>query len=352
MACATDGGLAPRSSTSFGRWLCAVCMLLVAFAERAGAADHEPLPVRNQMPMSAVFLDFVPLSAEAIGRGVVARRVSYHIANMVMWEDENGVAMRMDLESHTAMVDLAYGVTERLTLRGAIGYRWHVGGILDGFIEGVENAFGQPTPWSREHSEDDETDWWIREGGVRTFDRPDPANALTDLSVEVDWQVNRQRAWLPAAALRLATKLPTAPTGDAMGSGGVDYGAGMAVSWGYGRSATHINLDLARLADHDGLAGTAFARTGTLRTATLSQVVGIGEWWDVVLQVEARNNPYRTEIDSIAEPLSAEVHLGARRTLAGGGNWFLAITENTMDKMSPDFGVILGIELRRGTARP
>ena len=41
--------------------------LLVAVPLRAGAAsDHAPLPVRNQMPMSAVFLDFVPLSAEAI----------------------------------------------------------------------------------------------------------------------------------------------------------------------------------------------------------------------------------------------------------------------------------------------
>jgi len=327
--------------------------LLVAAPLRANAAsEHAPLPVRNQMPMSAVFLDFVPLSAQSLGRGVVAGRLSYHIANMIAQEEENGVAMRMDLESHTAMVDLAYGVTDWIAVRGAIGYRWHVGGILDGFIEGVEEAFGLPTPWSRSHSEDGETEWWIREHGVQTFDRPDQAEALTDLTLEVDWQVNRQRGWLPAAALRLASKLPTAPTHDAMGSGGIDYGAGVALSWGYGRSATHINLDIAQLADHDGLAGTAFERTGTLRTATLSQVVGIGERWDAVLQVEARNNPYRTEIDSIVEPLSAEVHVGTRRTLAGGGNWFFAITENTMDKMSPDFGVILAVELRRGTARP
>jgi len=327
--------------------------LLVVVPPLAGAAsDHAPLPVRNQMPMSAVFLDFVPLSAQAIGRGVVVGRFSYHIANMIAQEQENGVAMRMDMESHTAMVDLGYGVTDRVTVRGAIGYRWHVGGFLDGFIEGFEHAFGQPTPWSREHSEDDQTDWSIREDGVQTFDRPDPANALTDLTLEVDWQVHRQRGWLPAAALRLATKLPTAPTRDAMGSGGIDYGAGLALSWGYGWGATHVNADIARLADHDGLDGTAFEDTRTLRTTTLSQVVGIGERWDAVLQVEARNNPYRTEIDSIVESLSAEAHLGVRRSLAGGGNWFLAITENTMDKMSPDFGVILGIELRRGGARP
>jgi hypothetical protein len=76
----------------------------------------------------------------------------------------------------------------------------------------------------------------------------------------------------------------------------------------------------------------------------------LGERWDGVLQVEARNDPYRTEIESIIESLSAEVHLGARRTLAGG-NWFVAVTENMMDKASPDFGVVVGIELRRGTGR-
>ena len=329
-----------------------VALLAIASLSAQAGDGHAPLPVRNQMPMSAVFLDFVPMSAEALGRGVVAGRLSYHIANMVMWEGENGVDMHMDLESHTVMADLAYGVSDRVTVRGAIGYRWHIGGILDGFIEGAEKAFGLPTPYSRVHSGDNETDWWIREHGVVTFDRPNPANAVTDLSLEADWQVNRQRGWLPATALRLATKLPTAPTHDAMGSGGIDYGAGLALSWGYGWGATHVNLDIARLANHDGLAGTAFARTGTLRTATLSEVVGIGDRWDVVLQAEVRNNPYHTEIDSIVEPLSAEVHLGTRRTLANGGNWFFAITENTMDKMSPDFGVILGIELRRGGARP
>jgi hypothetical protein len=325
-----------------------LALLVLAPLPVQAADGHEPLPVRNQMPMSAVLLDFLPLSAEGVGRGVVAGRVSYHIANMIAQEQESGVAMRMDLESHTVMVDLGYGVTDRVTLRGAIGYRWHVGGFLDGFIEEFEHAFGQPTPWSREHSEDDETDWWIRENGVTTFDRPEPANALTDLTLEVDWQASRQRGWLPAAALRLATKLPIAPTRDAMGSGGIDYGAGLALSWGYGWGATHVNADIARLSDHDGLAGTTFEDTRTLRTATLSQVVGIGQRWDAVLQVEARNNPYRTEIDSIVESLSAEAHLGVRRNLAGGGSWFLAITENTMDKMSPDFGVILAVELRRG----
>jgi hypothetical protein len=324
----------------------------LCLAPATASADRGPLPVRNQMPMSAALLDFVPLSAEAIGRGAWTGRLSFHAANMIAQEQEAGVAMRMDLESHTVMADLAYGVTDRVTLRTAFGYRWHTGGFLDGFIEDVEDTLHLPTPWSRTHSDDGGTEWWIREGGQPTFERSDSTSGLTDLTLEADWQVAEQCGWRPATALRLATKLPTAPTHDALGTGGIDYGAGAAVSWAYGRWATHLNVDVAWLADHDGLAGTAFQETDVLRTATLSQVVAFGERWDGVLQVEARNNPYRTEIESIIESQSAEAHLGVRRALAGGGNWFVAITENMMDKASPDFGVVVGIELRGSRVRP
>lgn len=347
----TGGVVTRKTVVALISWALLVCALLMTLSATARAASHVPLPVRNQMPMSAALLDFVPISAEAVGRGVWDGRVSFHAANMIAQEQEDGVAMRMDLESHTVMADLAYGVTDRLTLRTALGYRWHTGGFLDGFIEGVEETLHLPTPWSRTHSEDGETVWWIREQSQVTFERTDPAGGLTDLTVETDWQVSEQRGGWPATTLRLATKVPTAPTHDALGTGGIDYGAGVALSWGYGRWATHLNLDVAWLADHDGLAETAFEDTGVLRTATLSQVVALGERWDGVLQVEARNDPYRTEIESIIESLSAEVHLGARRTLAGGGNWFVAVTENMMDKASPDFGVVVGIELRRGTGR-
>ncbi|MGD2063572.1 MAG: DUF3187 family protein [Nitrospirota bacterium] len=347
----TDDGQSARRFAAPGWRFTALWALLMAFAGASGAADHAPLPVRNQMPMSAALLDFVPISAEALGRGVWGGRLSFHAANMIAQEEENGVIMRMDVESHTVMADLAYGVTDRVTLRTAVGYRRHTGGFLDGFIEEVEDTLHLPTPWSRTHSENGETEWWIREGGGRTFERTDSTSGVTDLTLEADWQVSGQRGLRPATALRVALKLPTAPTHDALGTGGIDYGTGAAFSWEYGWWASHVNLDVAWLADHDGLAGTAFEETDLLRTATLSQVVAFGEWWDGVLQVEARNNPYRTEIESIFESLSAEVHLGARRRLAGGGNWFVAITENTMDKASPDFGVVVGIELRGGTGR-
>jgi hypothetical protein len=304
------------------------------------------LPVGNQMPMSAAFLDFRPVAAHPAGRGVVVGRLSYHVANMVMWEAEDGVAMRMDLEAHNLLVDVTWGLTERATLRLGGGYRWHVGGVLDGFIADFEAAAGLPTPWSRRHSEEGDTRWWIRREEETLFDRPDPAHGVADLVVGLDWQVGRQRGWRPAAALRLAAKLPLAPTGEGLGTGGLDGGVGLVVSWEYGPFATHLNLDSAWLADHDGLQGTPFEETGTLRTVNLSQVVALRERWEAALQVEVRSNPYETRIESMVEEVSAEIHLGLRRHLAGGGSWVLAITENALDKASPDFGILVGVELR------
>jgi len=324
----------------------AICVLLGMTALSA-SAEHAPLPVRNQMPMSAAFLDFVPLSAHALGKGVMEGRLSYHVANMSMVESDRDVRILLDLESHTLLADLAYGLGERITLRASFGYRWHTGGILDGFIENAESALGTTTPWSRRYFEDYETDWRIEEAGNLTFERPESARAVTDLTLELDWQAASQRGWLPAAALRLGVKLPTAPTRDAMGTGSVDWGAGVAVSWEYGSFATHVNLDGTLVADHEGLSGTAFEDTGELLTATLSQVVGLGERWEAVLQAEIRDNPYDTSIEAIIEHYSVEAHLGVRCHLAVGADCLLVLTENALDKASPDFGILLGVEIRR-----
>jgi len=329
------------------RPLTAALFVLLCITTLSASAKQKPLPVRNQMPMSAVFLDFVPLSAYALGKGEVEGRLSYHVANMVMCESENGVTMRMDMEAHSLLADLAYGLSERTTLRTSFGYRWHTGGILDSKIEEVEKILGRQTPWARRRFEKNGTDWWTEEDGNFTFECLEPTRAVTDLNIELNWQATLQRNWLPAGAFRLGIKIPTAPKRNAMGTGGMDWGAGVAASWEYGAFSTHINLDGAFVADHKGLAKTAFEDTDKLLTATLAQVVGFGKRWEAVLQADIRNNPYNTTIDSIIEEQSIEIHLGVRRHLAVGGNWFLVLTENTSDKASPDFGILLGVEIRR-----
>jgi len=322
-------------------------LVLLGNASAAAAPPRlAPIPVRNEMPMSAAFLQFPARDARGLAAGAWSATATFHMANMIMAESQDGVSMRMDMESETARLALAYGVNDRATVRATLGYRWHTGGVLDGFISSAEGRLGLPTPWSRRHTDRGETDWSIREGGETTFDVPDPTSGATDLTTEVAWRLTESAGWRPAAALRLGVKLPTAPVRDGLGSGGVDWGIGGLATWAAARWATHLAGSVVWPTRHHGLAGTAFAATSPFATASATEVAAIGRRWEASVSLAWRETPYHQQIDSILEATSMEVALGLRRRTESS-NLFFALTENLLDKASPDLGLLFGVEVGR-----
>ncbi len=345
--------MAPRRRAPGGPWhrparcpLLVLLGLLLAVPAAATPPRLAPIPVRNEMPMSAAFLQLPARDARALEAGAWSVATTLHMANMIMAEDQDGVAMRMDLESETVRVELAYGLRDRLTARATLGYRWHTGGLLDGFISSAEGRLGLPTPWSRRHTDRGETEWSIREGGATTFDAPDPTSGPTDLEGELAWQLGRGHGWRPATAVRLGVKLPTAPVRDGLGSGGVDWGIGGLATWVSGRWATHLSASALWPTRHHGLVGTAFSSTSPFATATLTEVVGIGRRWEASIALAWRETPYHQQIDSILEAASMEVALAVRHRRAWG-DLYLALTENLLDKAAPDLGLLFGVEVGR-----
>lgn len=296
--------------------------------------------------MSAAFLQLSPRDARGMASGAWSATATLHMANMIMNEAQGGVSMRMDMEAETAAIELAYGAGDRATVRATLGYRWHTGGVLDGFIGSAEGHLGLPTPWSRRHTDRGETDWSIREGSETTFDVPDPTSGPTDLTTEVAWRLTDQSGWRPATAVRLGVKLPTAPVRDGLGSGGVDWGVGGLATWCSGRWAIHLNAASIWPTRHHGLEGTAFESTSPFATASITEVVAIGRRWEASVGLAWRETPYHQQIDSIIEAASMEVALGVRYR-ADRAALFFALTENLLDKAAPDLGLLFGVEVGR-----
>jgi len=325
-----------------------VFLLLLFLAAPTGAEPLRlsPIPVRNEMPMSAAFLQFPPRDAGGLDAHAWSAAATLSMANMIMNESQGGVAMRMDMESETARVELTYGASDRATVYATLGYRWHTGGVLDGFISSAEGRLGLPTPWSRRHTDRGETDWAIHEGGETTFDVPDPTSGPTDLTTEVAWRLTDPAGWRPAAAVRFGIKLPTAPVRDGLGSGGVDWGVGGLATWTGRRWATHLAGSVVWPTRHHGLAGTAFASTSPFATASATEVAAIGRRWEASVSLAWRETPYHQQIDSILEATSMEVALGVRRR-GESSSLFFALTENLLDKAAPDLGLLFGVEVGR-----
>ncbi len=341
-----QAGTAPHPPPLTPHPLLLLLSLLLTAPAAAASPRLVPIPVRNEMPMSTAFLQFPPRDARGLAAGGWSATTTLSMANMIMNESQDGVSMRMDMESETARMELAYGAGDRATVRATLGYRWHTGGVLDGFISSAEGRLGLPTPWSRRHTDRGETDWSIREGGETTFDTPDPASGLTDLATEVAWRLTNGSGRRPATALRLGIKLPTAPTRDGLGSGGVDWGVGGLATWTSGRWATHLNAAAVWPTRHHGLSGTAFASTSPFATAGATEVVGIGRRWEASVGLAWRETPYHQQIDSILEATSLEVALGVRWR-GEQSTLFFALTENLLDKASPDLGLLFGMEVGR-----
>ncbi|HBB41858.1 MAG: hypothetical protein COW73_11610 [Nitrospirae bacterium CG18_big_fil_WC_8_21_14_2_50_70_55] len=305
-----------------------------------------PIALSNEMPMSAAFLQLPPADARGLAASAWSATLTLHAANMIMAEEQDGVAMRMDLESETARLALAYGAAERATVRATLGYRWHTGGVLDGFIASAEDHLGLPTPWSRRHTDRGETDWSIREGETTTFAAADPASGATDLAADLAWRLTDARGFRPATAVRVGVKLPTAPVRDGLGSGGVDWAIGGLATFPATRWATHLAAAMVWPSRHHGLAGTAFASTSPFASASATEVAALGRQWEASCSLAWRESPYSQQIDSILEASSMEVAFGLRRR-AAGSSLFFALTENLLDKGAPDLGLLFGVEVGR-----
>ncbi len=300
-----------------------------------------PLPVRNEMVLSAALLQLPARDARGLAPGATTLAATVQSANMIMDESQAGVRLRLDLETETLRLELGRGLGGGYTLRAGLGYRWRVGGVLDRFIATAEHTLGLPTPWSRRHTDRGATEWVVRESGRVVFDASDPASGPTDLEVELARRLTAGCGWRPALALRAGVKLPLAPVREALGSGGPDWGLGGLATWAGERLALHLALSEVWPDRHHGLVGTRLAATRPFASASLTAVAALGRRWEGEFEAAWRQPPYRLHIDSILEASSLQLALGVRRR--GRLAPSLALTENLLDKQAPDLSLVAGV---------
>jgi hypothetical protein len=280
--------------------LCSLWSACGAAAETPDTATppYGPLRLVNQQPLQLLFLQPFPDMAEAVDakRGLI--HVNVALSNTLV-EQNREVSADLDLEMVRAVLDLRYGLVSGLEVGFELPILFTYGGILDPFIQGVEDFF-HATRDLRGDEDAGEFSYRVERGDRLLLQGDEDALGPGDVVLKVKVRVLRERPLVPAMSLRAAVKLPTGSTSRAFGSGEVDGGFGLLLQKTLARWTFYVNADVI-------FPGAAF-EAADLSLQPFFSGVAAAEWHlshrlSMVLQVRGDTRPFHDTIPILDKQL-------------------------------------------------
>lgn len=282
-----------------------------AEAPTAGTPPYGPLRLVNQQPLQLLFLQPFPDMAEPVAsrRGLI--HVNVALSNTLV-EQNRDVTADLDLEMVRAVFDFRYGLFSDLEVGFEIPMLFTYGGILDHFIEGVEDVF-HATRDLRGGQDAGDFSYRVLRGDQRFLQGRDGALGLGDVILKVRIRLLRERSLLPALSLRAAVKLPTGSPSRAFGSGEIDSSFGLLLQKTLARWTFYVNADVT-------FPGEAFAEVAVSLQPFFGGVAAV-EWHlsrqvSVVAQLRGDTRPFHNTIPILDRRL-IETLLGFNWALSG-----------------------------------
>lgn len=316
-----------------------------------GYVGQGPLPVRNGRTYQTLFLQFLPEPPSVRAKDGNIFDLQLDIAsNLLLREGPNG---EQSIEDHE-MQRLRFGWRKRLGSKVEFGaflpLVWRNGGFLDEAIQAWHRLFrlpGEREPGGllpRNH----QARLLLRDSTGKTLVNGGAAFGPGDLTLTL------KRALLAdprfEAAVRLGVKLPTGETRRYLGSGGVDTGAMVDISWRLGREFWA----------YGGFGGAVHGVAPRLPEvpAVLQYFVAV-EWaansrdsW--IWQIDGGNPAIKTGIPSL-DGQQTTASFGYRRRISPNRSLRISFTENgdyhanrlqALGNTGADFQISIGLDWR------
>jgi len=211
---------------------------------------HGPLAIRHQSPIHLLFFQFVPERAVPLGDRQVRLRVDVAETNSLTRQvGRAGLQGRLDLEMTHA----------NLQARLGLGPDWEVGmdlpiiathgGFMDAFVDKFETFIDYERILRRKErrlNTENEFTYRVTRNDTTVLRGVEDRVGVGDLAIQAKWAAPqfRETETGPAAALRMALKLPTGDPDAALGSGRPDLAFGAALEKTLGRWSLYANLNV------------------------------------------------------------------------------------------------------------
>ena len=216
----------------------------VAAASNPFPAPYGPLRLVNQQPVQLLFLQPFPDQADVTPVGHLGVHLNTALTNTLVGDMQDFTA-NLDLEMVRTVIDLRYGVYPNLEVGLVLPIMYTYGGILDGFILGVERLLtpGRERPLRKNQVAGAFT-YQVSRGDRVFIQGHDNTTGIGDVVLQAKAHLLPEQEWLPALSLRAAVKFPSGDTDRAFGSGKVDGSLGFILQKSLWRFTLYVNGDV------------------------------------------------------------------------------------------------------------
>ena len=239
-----------------------VCCSAVWRAEAASntfPAPYGPLRLVNQQPVQLLFLQPFPDRADVTPFRHFDVDLNVALTNTLVG-DQQDFTVNLDLEMVRTVIALRYGVHPNFEVGIALPIIYTYGGILDGFILGVERLITPEGERPLRKNQVAGTFAYQVSRGNRVFIQgQEDALGIGDIVLQAKAQLLHEQDWFPAVSLRAAVKFPSGDSDRAFGSGEIDGSIGVLLQKTLGRFTFYVNADVT-------FPGQAFDDVGRLFT--------------------------------------------------------------------------------------
>jgi len=269
-------------------------------------APYGPLRLVNQQPVQLLFLQPFPDRADVTPFRHVDVDLNTAVTNTLV-ADQQDFTANLDLEMVRTVIVLRYGVHPNFDVGVTLPIIYTYGGILDGFILGVERHL---TPGKertlRKNQVNGAFTYQVSRGNREFIQGQDDALGIGDIVLQAKGQLLHEQAWFPAVSLRAAVKFPSGDADPAFGSGEFDGSVGVLLQKTLGRFTFYVNADVT-------FPGQAFEDVDvTLHPFFLGLLAlefRVSRPVSLVLQLRADTRPFHDTIP-ILDKRILEIHLG------------------------------------------
>jgi hypothetical protein len=269
-------------------------------------APYGPLRLMNQQSLQLLFLQPFPDRADVTPFRHFDVDLNTALTNTLLGNQRDFTA-NLDLEMVRTVIALRYGVYPNFEVGLSLPIIYTYGGILDGFILGVERHFapGKERPLRKNQVAGAFT-YQVSRGNRVFIQGQDDALGIGDIVLQAKGQLLHEQEWFPAVSLRAAVKFPSGDADRAFGSGEFDGSVGVLLQKTLWRFTFYVNADVT-------FPGQAFEDVDVslhpFFLGLLAIEFRVSRPVSLVLQFRADTRPFHDTI-SILDRRIIETHLG------------------------------------------
>lgn len=302
-----------------------------------------PMAIRNQMPLYLFWYFFPQEKAEVTADKKLTTVFDYTVSNVIIDKvttPTEEYIVKADMEINRYNLNVRYGILEKFEIGLEVPYLVLSEGYLDTFVEDFEDIIGATAVGARKHTGKDLFNYELRHNGRYLIRQTETTDGIGDIALSAKYMLLDEMDGLPRVSVRGAIKFPTAPEGEYLGTGKLDYGAGILLDKTFSRLVTYLNLNAVLIEK------PSFLDELDIKNFIASGMAGLEycftERFSGILQGTWHSTPYPTTGTDPLDNQAVEIGLGLNYQFTINSNWHIAVVENAFADSTPDVTFQLG----------